>query len=76
MATIWTYTATIAVYQARAVCCAHCGEKRASDRSYSIWEFIKDHVVESVMSFISPFWNVHPSRGRQAACSAATSMVG
>src|SRR4051812_3529905 len=31
--------------------CPHCGEKRASDRTYSLWEFIKDHVIESVMNF-------------------------
>lgn len=31
--------------------CPSCGEKRASDRSYSLWEFIKDHVIESVMNF-------------------------
>lgn len=28
--------------------CASCGERRASDRTYSVWEFIKDHVIESV----------------------------
>lgn len=31
--------------------CATCGERRASDRSYSVWEFIRDHVIESVVSF-------------------------
>src|SRR4051812_41881849 len=31
--------------------CPHCGEKRASDRTYSMWEFIKDHVVEAVANF-------------------------
>ncbi|MEO7181319.1 MAG: DUF3667 domain-containing protein [Gemmatimonadaceae bacterium] len=31
--------------------CAQCGEKRASDRTYSLWTFFKDHVVESVLSF-------------------------
>lgn len=31
--------------------CAHCGERRASDRTYSMWEFIREHVIESVISF-------------------------
>ena len=31
--------------------CARCGERRASDRTYSLWEFIREHVIESVISF-------------------------
>ena len=31
--------------------CARFGERRASDRSYSVWEFIREHVIESVISF-------------------------
>lgn len=31
--------------------CGHCGEMRASDRSHSIWDFVKEHVVTAVGDF-------------------------
>lgn len=31
--------------------CAHCGEKRASDRLHTIGEFVREHVLEAVASF-------------------------
>ncbi len=31
--------------------CGHCGEQRASDRSHSLFEFLKDHVVAPIANF-------------------------
>jgi hypothetical protein len=31
--------------------CGECGEKRASDRSYSVWAFAREHVIEALASF-------------------------
>jgi hypothetical protein len=31
--------------------CSTCGEMRSSDRKHGIWDFIRDHVIESVISF-------------------------
>lgn len=31
--------------------CSVCGEMRASDRKHGLWDFIRDHVIESVISF-------------------------